>query len=81
MIGVASAAQLHDTGVVDVDTAHLPVNDVPATRSGHWRMLDAEQNRELTRYVWTLDENPRFVRVMVCKRIFAHEGATDPNSI
>ena len=60
--------------VVEGDTAKLPLIDVLVTRSGHWRLYDAGRDATLARYVWTLDETPGFVRVMVCKRAFTHEA-------
>lgn len=71
---VSAAAPLRDATAMDVDTAKLPVIDVLTTRSGNWTLLDAGRDRNLARYVWTLDANPRFVRVMVCKRAFTHEA-------
>jgi hypothetical protein len=61
------------SSMIDVDTARLPLIDELVTRSGRWRLLDAGRDRDLSRYVWTLDANPRFVRVMACKRAFTHE--------
>ena len=43
--------------------ADLPVLDVLTTRSGKWTLLDAGADARLARYLWTLDANPRFVRV------------------
>lgn len=62
------------------DTAKLPLIDVLTTRSGRWRLYDAGRDGALSRYVWTLDENPGFVRVMLCKRAFTHE-AGDGNAL
>lgn len=70
---------LRRPAVLKGDTATLPLIDTLVTRSGHWRLYDAGRDDTLARYVWTLDEKPAFVRVMVCKRAFTHEagdGAT-----
>lgn len=66
--------RLREPAVVDADTARLPLIDTLVTRSGHWRLYDAGRDDTLARYVWTLDEKPSFVRVMVCKRAFTHEA-------
>lgn len=58
----------------DADTAKAPLIDTLVTRSGHWRLRDAGRDGDLARYLWTLDEMPGFVRVMVCKRAFTHEA-------
>ena len=65
---------LREPAVVEGDTARLPLIDTLVTRSGHWRLYDAGRDATLARYVWTLDEKPSFVRVMVCKRAFTHEA-------
>jgi hypothetical protein len=80
LLGVANAAPLRDATAMDVDTARLPVVDVLTTRSGRWTLHDAGRDANLSRYVWTLDANPRFVRVMVCKRAFTHER-NDGNAV
>jgi hypothetical protein len=70
----AAATAAREKDGFDVDTARLPVIDVLTTRSGQWKLYDAGRDGALSRYVWTLDRNPRFVRVMVCKRAFTHEA-------
>jgi hypothetical protein len=65
---------LRGPATVKADTAALPLIDTLVTRSGHWRLYDAGRDDTLARYVWTLDEKPAFVRVMVCKRAFTHEA-------
>ncbi|MDO9487353.1 MAG: hypothetical protein Q7J32_03190, partial [Sphingomonadaceae bacterium] len=66
--------RLREPATVQADTASLPLIDTLVTRSGHWRLYDAGRDDTLARYVWTLDEKPAFVRVMVCKRAFTHEA-------
>lgn len=69
--------RLREPAIVQADTADLPLIDTLVTRSGHWRLYDAGRDDTLARYVWTLDEKPAFVRVMVCKRAFTHEAGDD----
>lgn len=70
----AALPPLRGPATLEADTARLPLIDMLTTRSGHWRLFDAGRDATLARYVWTLDETPGFVRVMVCKRAFTHEA-------
>lgn len=51
-----------------------PVIDTIVTRSGHWRLRAGARDDDVVSYVWTLDENPAFVRFMACKRAFTAEA-------
>ncbi len=48
--------------------------DLLVTRSGHWRFSDLGAVGDSRAYLWRLDENAEFVRVMVCRRAFTTEA-------
>ena len=59
---------------VSLDTARLPRLDTLTTRSGRWRLLDAGRNGDRSLYVWTLDQRPNWVRIMICRDAFTQEA-------
>ena len=64
-------------------TLSVSVSDVPrvlqkieqlSTRSGTWQIDDLGETGDARAYLWRLDQNPGFLRVMVCRRIFTIEA-------
>ena len=67
----------------------ISVNNVPktfqrieqlTTRSGTWQIDDLGDTGDAHVYLWRLDQNPNFLRVMICRRIFTIE-AGDKNTL